>query len=442
MVKTSKKTKLFSILILPAFFSSIFAAGCGGGGTTKPQPITLEFWGVFDDTQVIQTLTFAFIKQYSYYKINYHKKDIATYEQDLIDALAAGRGPDVFYINNTWLPKHIDKLAAAPETLITPKSVKDSFVDVVAQDFISENKVYALPMSVDNLALFYNKDLLNSQGIASPPQTWTDFNTNVEKLTQRDEKNNILLAGASLGTAKNINRSTDILAALMIQSGAKMVSDEKSQATFASSISLSNGQPFNPGVQALTFYTNFANPFKKVYTWNDFQHYSIDAFVEGKAAMMLSYAYQIPLIKARAPHLNWAVAPLPQIAKDSYTATFANYWGLAASKADATKVPYIWNFINWATSNQESLKTYLSATQKPAGRRDLIDSQKNDELLSVFAQQSLIAQSWWEVDNVAIENIFANMIDAVNISGKTPNVAVQAAAQQVNVLLQKKRQGQ
>lgn len=435
MYKKNKKTILFSVLIIPTFFSSLFAAS--GCGSEKPQPVTLEFWGVFDDSAVIQPLISQFRQQYSYFTVNYHKKNIATYENDLIDALAAGRGPDIFSFHNTWLPKHIDKLAAAPETMITSKKVKDAFVDVVEQDFISDNKVYALPLSVDSLALFYNKDLLNSKGIANPPANWAEFNTDVKKLTQRDDKNNILLAGAALGTAKNINRSTDVLAMLMMQNGAKMVQDDKNAAAFDRSSTLASGQFFNPGENALIFYTNFANPVKEVYTWNQYQHYSIDAFVEGKAAMMLNYSYQIPVIQARSPHLNFDVAPLPQIAKDSRVMTFANYWGLAVSKTSGDKSSYAWKFIDWITSDQSALKKYLETAQKPTARRDLIDWQKNDESLGVFAQQSLIAKSWWEVDSSAIETIFAQMIEAVSVNRKAPLNALQDAAQQITLLMQK-----
>lgn len=394
---------------------------------------------------MIRPLIDKFRKQYSYFTINYHKKDINTYEEDLIDALAAGQGPDIFFINNTWLPKHIDKLSAAPQVetlMISPKTVKDAFVDVVAQDFVDEEKVYALPLFVDSLALFYNKDIFNSAGIATLPASWAEFNTDVEKLTQRDAKNNILRAGAALGTSQNINRSTDILAMLMLQSGTQMTAPDKSSATFEQTRSLASGQTYKPGEQALTFYTNFANPIKKVYTWNQFQHYSIDAFIEGKVAMMISYSYQIPVIKARAPHLNFGVAPIPQINADNSASTFANYWGLAVSKTSGTKAPYAWKFIDWLTSDQESLKSYLEQTQRPAARRDLIDWQKNYENLGVFAQQSLIAKSWWEVDNLAIETIFAQMIDAVTIKHQTPLSALQTASQQVTLLIQKKKQAQ
>ncbi len=401
--------------------------------TTAPAPLTLEFWSVFDDSSVYQPLIAKYQQLYPNVTINYYKKDITSYEKDLLDALAAGRGPDIFSIQNTWLPKHKDKLAPAPASLITPERFSEVFVDVASQDFIDGNSVYAFPLSVDSLALFYNKDLFNSAGLTGAPKTWVDFNSAVEKLTKRDAKNNILQAGAALGTAKNINRSTDILMALMLQGGAKMVSDDKIRAAFQESVSSSGGETFNPGKQALIFYTNFANPALKVYTWNALQHYSIDAFVEGQAATMLSYSYQVPTIRARSPHLNFGVAVLPQISSNSKKVTFANYWGQAVSQRSANQAA-AWQFIAWLSSQANS-REYLSATKKPTARRDLITEQAADAELSVFSQQALYASSWWEADNLAIEGIFADMIESVVAGRSAMDDALQRASAQVTVLM-------
>lgn len=425
-----RKITLFSFLIIPVFFSGMFA-GISPCREAKPTPATLEFWSVFDDSDVYRPLIEEFQAQHPHITVNYYKKNITSYEKDLVDALAAGRGPDIFAVQNTWLPKHQDKLAAAPESLITPKRFKEVFVDAAAQDFIADDKVYAFPSSVDTLALFYNKDLINSAGIASPPQTWTDFNSAVEKLTVKDTRNNILQAGAAIGTARNINRSTDVLMALMLQSGAKMTTDDHSAATFdQGSIA---GSTMTPGEQALVYYTNFANNTKKVYTWNNYQHYSLDAFVEGKAAMIFNYAYQVPSIRARSPHLNFEVAPLPQISKTGARVNFANYWGQAVSKTSPNQA-YAWQFIAWLNS-PDAQRQYLASTQKPSARRDLIEEQKNAEILGVFAQQALSAKSWWQADNTAIERIFADMIDQVASGQQSAKDALRNASQQVTLLM-------
>ncbi len=431
MAGNSKKIILTS-LVLPVFFSGLFAgfSPCKG---KQPAAATLEFWGVFDDSDVWQPIINKFSQQYPYITINYHKKNITTYESELVDALAAGRGPDIFMINNAWLPKHKDKLIAVPETLISTKSFSEIFMDVASADFIDGGKIYAWPLAVDTLALFYNKDLFNNAGIAQPPQTWEEFNDAVVKLTQKDETGNIKQAGAALGTARNINRSTDILAMLMLQSGAKMVADDKKTAAFNQSVNLASGESFNPGERALLYYSGFADPQKKVYTWNNLQHYSLDSFVEGQTAMMLNYAYQISSLRARSPHLNFAVAPLPQISATGKKITLANYWGQAVSKSSVNP-DYAWQFLSWIIQ-PENLKTYLTATGKPTGRRDLVSWQQADQDLGIFVTQALTGKSWWQADNNAVEKILADAIDNVTENHQTALQAISEAAKKVTLLM-------
>jgi len=447
--KDSQKNKKITLKIvaplmifglLGGLSSSIFS-GC------KPPSMTLEFWNVFDDSDAFDGLIRTFNKEYPTIKINYHKKPFLDYERELVDALAAGRGPDIFAIQNTWLPKHVDKIYPIPSNLMNGKQFRDSFVDVAVQDFILSQKdqsgkiisenIYALPLYVDTLALYWNKDIFNTAQEANPPKDWNEFKDLVLKLTKRDDSNNILNSAVALGTTKNINRAGDILMLLMTQTGTKMVNRQLWQATFDEAVQ-SGGQNYNVGQKALEFYTNFANPIKDTYTWDAKMDYSIDAFSQGKTAMMINYSYNIPTIKAKDPHLRFALAPVPQ-PKDAKTeVNYANYWGLTVSaSASQERAQYSWIFLNWLAQATQA-KEYLDITRKPAARRDLIEAQKNDLELGVFARQALSAVSWLQVDNLATDEIFNNMIDVVNKGLSTPDNALKKAASDVQVLMEKR----
>lgn len=426
-----KKSIILYTLFAPILIFGLAASfpGC------KDEPLNeveLEFWGVFDDSDVWRSLISEFNQEHPKTKIKYYKKTFLTYEKDLLEAMATGRGPDIFMLHNTWLPKYEDKISFAPEDIITFKEVQDNFVDVALNDFTLNNSIAAIPLSVDTLALYYNKDIFNTLGIPQPPTTWTEFLDDVEKITQKDERGNIIRAGAALGTARNINRSTDILSLLMLQSGVSMADKEKKKATFDEPVLL-EGEQYYAGERALEFYTDFANPLKSVYTWNNRMHYSIDAFYEGKAAMMLSYSYHIPTIRAKAPYLNFGIASMPQIRTSTNNVNFANYWGLTASR-NSQESERAWQFIAWLAQKENSQK-YLELTEKPAARRDLVLNQKTDPDLGVFAQQSLSAHSWYQVDNLAIEQILADMIESVVIGETTLREAISRASSQISLLM-------
>lgn len=410
-----------------------------GRGFTPPggsEKADLTFWGVFDSPESFRATIDAYQKINPGIRVNYRQFSFEDYEKSLINAFASGTGPDIFMIHNTWLPKHQDKIYPLPSEIqgektpiFTLKDFKEQFVDVAEKDLVVGNEIYGLPLYVDTLALYYNKDIFNSLSIASPPKTWNEFNEVVERITLADENSNISRSGAAIGTSRNINRSTDILSLLMIQSGVPMINDGQTSAEFSKIV-----ENQDVGQVALEYYTDFANPEKRVYTWNGGQHFSIDAFQEGTAAMMFNYSHQIPLLRSRAPRLSFGAAPMPQL-NSAQAANYASYWAPAVSKFSKNSVAG-WKFLVYLSS-APGVVPYLNAVNHPVARRDLIDQQQTDPDLGVFAKQALSAKSWYQIDNVAIENILADLIDDVNFSRQTIDAALRTAENKITLLMQR-----
>lgn len=401
----------------------------------KSEPITLKFWSVYDDKVNYSEAIEEYQKANKHVTINYEKKSFAEYEQELINALAAGEGPDIFTIHHTWLSKHEDKIFPMPqegEDFYSAETFKNTFVDVTYQDLVKDGRIYALPLYVDTLALYYNKDFFNSSGIPSVPETWDEFLDDVEVLTGKDSGGNIERAGAAIGTAENVNRSTDILALLMLQTGAEMTNADNTQATFNQRVSL-EGESFMPGKDALRFYTDFSNPTKRVYCWNRQMPYSIDAFYEGKTAMMINYSYHIDTIRAKSPYLNFDVASMPQIKNRNFDVNYANYWAQTVSK-NSDKTDEAWKFLVFL-AKKENAQKYLEKSKRPTARRDLVEWQRENADIDVFANQSLTARSWHQADNQSIEKILADMIKSVVLGEADLEEAVNKAASQVTLLM-------
>lgn len=402
----------------------------------RPTPAHLEIWGVYDEEDVFSGLISDYRINNKHVVIEYKKKVFADYEQELINAFAADAGPDIWLMHNTWLPKHKDKIKEMPsgDEFLSFTGFREIFVEVVEKDLTENSKIYGLPLYVDTLAMYYNKDHLNSAGISSPPETWEEVIDDLEKLVKRNRWGGIDRAGAILGTAQNINRSTDILCLLMLQNGTKMVSQDKKTAAFDEGIHLDE-ENYYPGRDALRFYTEFANPSKITYTWNPQLHYSIDAFIEGQATMMFNYSHHIPTIKTRAGYLNFGISTMPQIKGREFDINYANYWAFTVSKKiKSHEVDEAWKFIIWLTG-KESAKKYLEIARRPTARRDLIDWQKSDLELGVFAEQSLTARSWYQINSNDIETILADAIKSVVLGNASVSKAIETAADQVTLLM-------
>ncbi len=456
--KISKKFWLKAgVLALAVFIVLVFSGlRCQNrtmcGRPPEPSEIKLTFWGLWDNSDIYAPIIEAYTEKHKNVTVEYKKFTPEGYEEMVRDALAAGRGPDIFLIHNTWLPRWQDKIYPLPqdttdllygqdpnvpiiseaEPALTAKRYQETFVDVASYDFMRKEtveekgktyevyRIYAVPLSVDTLALFYNKDLFNAAGIPEPPSDWREFRDDVMKLTQIDQNGQIVVAGAAMGgTDKNINRATDILFLLMLQNGTQMVANDFKSVSFAS----------EQGKNAVQFYTDFADVTKKVYTWNPRQHYSLDAFAEGNVAMIFNYAYNIPLIQAKS-RVNFGIAPMPQMEGATKLINYANYWGLTVSQS-SPNAQAAWDFIKFIALTDQ-LKNYLDVTKNPASRRDLILSQKDDPQIGTFATQALSALSWYQIDNRAIERIFNEMIENIILGRDDIDRALRRAQEQIN----------
>lgn len=458
MFKNKNKIKKFFhflLLVLVAFFPLILS-GCIKKQNPIKYQMSLEIWGVFDESEVIEKLVRDYrranpqIREIRYKRISLNPVE---YEKELLDALASGKGPDIFYFHNTWLPKHKDKIAPFPDSQNYIQHFKETFVDVAFNDFVEENEVYALPLYCDTLGLYYNKDLLSQAGITTPPKTWDELINQVNLLTKFDQFGNIKQAAIAMGRSKDpggINRAGDILALLMLQGGNSIV-DERGYPVF----DRSSFEKVRPGQSALEFYTSFAQGSSDLYTWNSKMDYSIDSFRYGKTAMMINYSYWISRLKKLDPKLNFEVSAVPQVDLENKV-NFANYWGLAVVKnkiltgENGEKVTYTnndrineaWKLVRYLTdkpvaSQIDPNADYLASTLKPAARRDLIEKQKNEPSLGVFAVQNLTAQSFRQPDSFAVDEIFETMIDSVASGKMTPRNATEVAISQFRALVAK-----
>jgi len=422
---------LFMVLLVVGIFTGILP-GARKLGKQLPD-ITLKIWGV-DDQGLFQDNLGSYQALRTNAHVNYEQINPATYEQDIINALAAGNGPDIIMFNNSWLPKHYNKLVPVKDTQLNLKSLKDIFPTVVEQDFAPGGKIYALPLYIDTLALFYNQDIFDKNGIAIAPKDWLDFQNLIPKLRQKDSFGKLTKPAAAIGGSNNtVDKASDLLMLLMLQAGAKMTDDQFTQATFAGNVG-----GLLPGVNALNFYSNFSDPKDIYYTWNDSLENSLDSFSRGNTAMIFNYALQGNNIKIKNPFLNFKAAAMPQPASADKAVNFPDYWGLAVTN-NSKNPDWAWDLILYLTANDAVAENYLKISNRPPALRSLIQKYSDHPDLGVFAKQALSARSWPEIDKKAVSEIFSQMIKAV-ISGQLDAAAAATQAeQQVTDLMKARR---
>ena len=196
------KKKLSNRLAI-SFLIAVFIASFGLSGCRKKAPapakktyngIVMNYYKVFDDKEVIKPAIEKFEVDHPGIKINYRQfSDFQEYQNVILNEMAEGAGPDIFSMPNTWFMSNYKKIYPAPVTLATPDLFQKVFVDVAYKDLVRTDQdgleqVYALPMTVDTLALYYNKahfhDSISERG--SPSSTWEGIKEDISLLKKED----------------------------------------------------------------------------------------------------------------------------------------------------------------------------------------------------------------------------------------------------------------
>jgi multiple sugar transport system substrate-binding protein len=406
------------------------------------KPATLEIWGVNDNPSVMYSLTSSFQKLYPNITVKYTQKEASTYQNDLLQAFASNKGPDIFIIPGNWIPLYQDKIASLDLTKdkdLNLRIINETYPQIVQDDLVSGNSLLGIPLSIDTLALYYNKDIFDYYKIPLPPQTWQDVLNLVPKLRKINTQGQIIRAAIALGTSNNVAWSTDILSDLMMQLGTQMVDKQNQRVTFDNSISQTFPTAI-PSIEALQDYTQFADPQSKLYTWDNGFPNSVYAFSQGKTAMMIGYSQDRKLIQQYAPDLRYGVAPFPYIGDLNTKIDYGRTMDIVVFNR-SSHIQEAWQFLKYL-SQTGSASYYFSQTKNPPARLDLISSAMNDPQVGIFASQILTSRDWYQIDFQQVNQIFSDMINSVLLNNITPDVALSTAASRLEFLWQQKSKTQ
>lgn len=407
----------FIVIVIVLIFTGVIP-GLQQGGSGQ-QAVQLVIFGV-EDERNFRDLIDSYVKLKPGIKITYTQFSKDNFEKNLLGALAAGRGPDIISFHNSWLPKHFDKIIPAPVNQISLNQMQQLFPQIVLQNFVSQDRTYALPLYIDTLAMLYNKDIFDAKSIALQPKNWTEFQSLVPKLREVNDVGQLVKPAAAIGgSGKSIDDAAPLLNLLLMQFGGPTV-DNQNDVKFGEA-----------GTAAFNFYLSFGNPQSANYTWNDNLRYSLDDFSQGGTAVIFNYNSAIPVIKNRNAFLNLGIASVPQLAGAGQPINLADYWGLAVTNQSRNPA-WAWDFIITVATNSQLSDAYLKSSNQPPALRSLVGKYLDDPKLGVFARQSLTARAWRGPDSASLSQIFSNMIESVLTGRLSQNQAISQAENEIN----------
>lgn len=447
-------------------------------------PVTLNWWTVqkpeYYQDAIAEFKTFPGNQSVTINLIPVEYNRGEDYYQKLIMEFARGSAPDIFSLKNDDFPAWREFLTPIKNVYNSSNSLllanyRTDFVDLVVKDTVFRDQIYGTASFVDNLQLYYNKDILSQVGIPLPPRTWQEVESHIQLINRKDSSSQgtFLRSGISLGTGlktvngdlkrdANVQNFYDIIPVLIFQNGGQIYDFQNDTSSFGSprnstdltsgkitTNNFDNSKDTDPSLIALRYYLSFANITSSRYSWSVDSPDNYQNFLEGKLAYLIDYSGFNKTIKAGNNRLNYGVAELPQLdtkIKKTYGYFFAealnrNLETKAAENPNnaeaATKLQKAREFMYYL-STPGAQEKFVSKSGLPAARKDLINKQLNgDEYLRLFSLGALYADNYYKPDVEATEKMWGKLIYRVQFENKPLAESLSQAISEYSLLVQK-----
>ncbi|MCI1882175.1 MAG: ABC transporter substrate-binding protein [Sporolactobacillus sp.] len=230
-MRSSLLKKLGLVVLSLGLVGNLMACGGGSKTSSSSKTTTLTFWNGFTSTDgdVLKEI----VKDYNktnkdHVKINMDIMAWDNFNQKLPTAITAKKAPDFVAMNFSDMASYVDH-GAMQEVgdFYNQKGVnKNDFQEQARKLGVIKGKTYFIPMQVQGMYLYWNKDLFKKAGLNpnKPPKTWDELAEMAPKLAENNVSGFIMPKDGSA-----------ILYNMILDNGGTILSKDQKKAEFSSS---------------------------------------------------------------------------------------------------------------------------------------------------------------------------------------------------------------
>lgn len=388
-------------------------------------------WGSIPNYEFMDVVDRTSLKESKLYSVEYVEKNEDTFDEEFVEALASGKGPDLFIISSEKLIKHSNKIVNIPYSVLSQRQFRNSFIEG-AEIFTNTEGILALPIGVDPLIMYWNRSIFNQSLITNPPRYWDEFYDLASKISKKDGALNIQKSAVAMGEFANINNAKELVSSLVMQGGNSIVVsgyEGKLETVF----DYGKDGAVAPAYSALNFYTEFSNPVKSSYSWNRSLPSSRDYFLSGNLGMYFGFGSDISKLQIQNPNLNFDVAVLP-FSREQEPVNYGKFYALAITRS-SQKINPAFSVANILST--EGAKYFSEILNIAPVRRDLLSEKQTDAYRSVFYEGAIRSRAWLDPDPEKTNVIFKNMIESITSGRSRISEAISRASKEIELLTKK-----
>ena len=392
--------------------TTLLLVGCGAGGGTGGSSDALTFW-VYEPSSMVQREALEKLvgefetEKRIQVKITYVPKD--GFNTKLNSSIAAGKNPDVSYLDQPLIPKFVaDGLLLDVTEQLDAGIGAESFYPAAMNTAYIHGHAYGVPLSMTTVCLFYNKAL-----VAQPPTTWNEWVASARDVYVPDK----IAAFEGIGSG---GYGGWIFPALVHSGGGSMVNDEQTATTFGDDTGIEAAQL----LVSLQQYSDQA------------VRQSQNAFGNGQVAYKISGPWDLEALHTNFPKLEFGIAPIP--AKAGHDSISSIGGENLVIFANSTKQDVAFQLVEYLTDpngmNVMAGVTGDFATNLGAA---VTIAYTSDPELSVFLEQMKTAvarpplKDWLKVN----DEIIGSALDEILVSGADPAVVLPEASSHADEVL-------
>lgn len=406
-------------LILVVVFGGLFFVALILLKTYQPAPDPtisqigeITIWGTLPEYQMAQLLNTIKLEDEGYQWVTYKAISPENFDAEFITALADQKSPDLLLLSHESLVEHRGRLQSFTYEVFPLRTFRDTYVEG-AEIFALTDGVYGLPVMVDPLVLYWNRDIFSSNGFLAAPKTWEELVSGVvPTLAIKDYNRTVNRAAVALGEYTNVKNAFSIISLLLLQGGSSLVIEEsptRYSVQLNSQVGGGNAGPFD---SATAFYSNFSNINNSLYTWNRSLREDKDMFLSEDLALYFGLASEGKDIEVKNPNLSFDVAEVPQGATATTKRTYGAFYAFSIPKAAKNKTASL--MVMQRLGAAQNAKTLADGYGMAPVHRSTVVLGSSDVYGRIAYTSAVFARGWLNPDRDRLDETFTTMLDDVN----------------------------
>jgi len=293
----------------------------------------------------------------------------------ILSAVIGNAVPDLLWYSPTLTGRLVELDAILPLNDLLARSTRREEIDPALLPTMQlGDRIWSVPFSTNNVAIFYRPSLFEAAGIKQLPQTWDELKTVAKQLTiDKDGDNRIDQHGIFLPLGKG-EFTVFIWSPFLWSAGGDLLQDQKPQLN-------------TPAAQtALQLWLDLVKSDSAILSQPE-RGYEEDNFISGKVAMQISGSWALRFMTSKK--IDFGVMPIP---RDRNAATAIGGENLFLFKTNPEREAAAWKFAEYVVSEafQTAWSTqtgYLPVNLKSQTSPAYAEYIKQQPEVSIFIQQ-------------------------------------------------------